>query len=221
MAKDQKPPPSKGESPAIKSKPKDDAEARKSLADALVTPERLMEWFKGDITYWQLAGVTPTELAEMAMMGYSMYEQGRLKEAKAIFDGLCSFDHKESYYRTALGAVYLAEEDLEMAEQLFNRAIEMNDKDIAAYVNRGEVHLRKSDVLEAAQDFKKAIMLDPEAKNPVTQRARVLAAAVLQTIQAAQEAERAKGGKPEAGKTPATGTPKAAAKPAKVAGKKK
>ena len=77
----------------------------------------------------------------------------------------------------------------------FLRALKANPNEIASYVNRGEVFLRQGKVLEAAQDFKKAVDLDPQGKDPLTQRARVLAAAALETIEAAQEEKKSKGAK--------------------------
>ena len=58
---------------------------------------------------------------------------------------------------------------------------------------RGEVYLRKGKLLEAAYDFKKACELDPENKDPLSTRARLLSAAALQTIQQAQAAAEGKG----------------------------
>ena len=50
---------------------------------------------------------------------------------------------------------------------------------------RGEVYLRQGKILEAARDFKRAVDLDPENRDPLTRRARLLAAAALQTLEAA------------------------------------
>jgi len=118
----------------------------------------------------------------MAVTGFAMYEQGRYREAKVIFDGLAALDPKESYYRTALGAVFLAQDKLDEAGSEFDAAIKLNKKDIAALVNRGEVRLRKGLLLEAAEDFKSAVDLDPENKDPLSLRARALAAAALETL---------------------------------------
>ena len=144
----------------------------------------------------------------MAVIGFSLYEQGRYEDAKVIFQGLAMLDPKEGYYRTALGAVYLAQEDIVMAEQCFNAAIALNDKEIASFVNRGEVYLRQGKILEAAYDFKKAVELDPEGKDPLTNRARILAAAALETLEEAQrEAENQArgGGKKASAKKPSKG----------------
>jgi tetratricopeptide (TPR) repeat protein len=140
----------------------------------------------GEISIGQMVGLTGPEMLEMAMQGFRLYEQGKYKDAKVVFEGLCDLDPAEAYYRTALGAIFLAEEDLQTALGLFNHALALNDKDSAALVNRGEVHLRLGNIVEGAQDFAKAVELDPENKDPLTMRARLLAAAALETIEAAQ-----------------------------------
>jgi tetratricopeptide (TPR) repeat protein len=146
----------------------------------------------GEASVGQIVGLTGPEMLEMAMQGFRLYEQGRYKDAKVVFDGLCELDPAEAYYRTALGAIYLAEDDLQTALQLFTHALALNAKDSAALVNRGEVHLRLGNIVEAAQDFATAVELDPENKDPLTMRARLLAAAALETIEAAQKGTNAK-----------------------------
>ncbi len=153
----------------------------------LYAPERVEKWVKGEITLQELNAISGPEMLEMAVIGFTMYEQGRYAEAKVVFQGLCNLDATEGYYRTALGAVYLAEEDLESALTCFNDAIRLNDKEIASFVNRGEVYLRQGKIIEAAHDFKKAVDLDPENKDPLSHRARVLAAAALETLEQAKK----------------------------------
>ena len=148
----------------------------------LYTEDRVKKWAKGEMTLAELDGISGPEMLEMAVTGFAMYEQGRFREAKVIFDGLAALDPTESYYRTALGAVYLAQDKLDDAGAEFDAAIKLNKKDIAALVNRGEVRLRKGLLLEAAEDFKSAVDLDPENKDPLSLRARALAAAALETL---------------------------------------
>ena len=156
------------------------------------------------------------------MMGYQLFEQGRYTQAKTVFQGLCALDTKEGYYRTALGAVYLAEDDLENAERALNAAIELNPKEIASFVNRGEVYLRQGKIVEAAQDFKRAVELDPDKKDPVSHRARLLAAAAVETIRAAQRQSEGQGKpKPAAPQAKAASGTHPATRPAGSDNKKK
>jgi tetratricopeptide (TPR) repeat protein len=154
--------------------------------EILFSPKRVEKWANGELNLQQLMALSGPEMLQMAIIGFRMYEQGKFSEAKTIFQGLVSLDPKEAYYLTALGAVYLAEDELDESLVYLDRSIAVNPKELAAFVNRGEVNLRLGKVLEAAQDFMKAVELDPTGKDPLTTRAKVLAAAALETIEAAQ-----------------------------------
>ncbi len=210
-----------GDTGVVKDKESERKEPTPNWEQVLYAPERVERWLKGEITLQELHGISGPEMLEMAVIGFSLYEQGRYEDAKVIFQGLATLDPKEGYYRTALGAVYLAQEELDSAEACFNAAIELNDKELASYVNRGEVYLRKGKILEAAHDFKRAVELDPEGKDPLSQRARILAAAALETLEAAQkEAQNQPKAKPKAEAKPASGGAKASSKGASSTKKK-
>jgi tetratricopeptide (TPR) repeat protein len=181
MAEETKPVPSAVERPIG-----DNTPPTENWEQVLYAPERVEKWLRGEITLQELSAISGPEMLEMAVIGFSMYEQGKYEQAKVVFNGLCALDPKEGYYRTALGAVYLAQEDLDNAEEALSDAITLNDKEIASYVNRGEVYLRKGKIFEAAQDFKKAVDLDPMNKDPLSARARLLAAAAVETLRKAQ-----------------------------------
>jgi tetratricopeptide (TPR) repeat protein len=155
----------------------------------LYSTERVKKWMTGELSLQELNAINGPEMLSMAMIGFQLYEQGKLDEARVVFLGLNALDDKESYYLTALGAVYLAQEDLDNALNCFNIAIRLNAKEIASYVNRGEVYLRQGKILEAAHDFKSAVDLDPKGADPLTHRARVLAAAALEMIEQAQKGD--------------------------------
>jgi tetratricopeptide (TPR) repeat protein len=172
-----------------------------NFEQVLYTPDRVERWLKGELTLQQLTAVSGPEMLQMAIVGFRMYEQGRYAEAKMIFQGLVTLDPQESYFLTALGAVHLAEDDLDQAKTYLDRSIAVNPKELAAFVNRGEVALRQGKVLDAARDFMKAVELDPEAKDPLTMRAKVLASAALETLESAKQAK--PGAKAAAAATPA------------------
>lgn len=126
------------------------------------------------------------EMLERATEGFNLFQDGQFKESLAIFERLAAMDPTEAYFQTALGACYLALEDLDRAESFFDRAIQLDPTDITPFVNRGEVHLRQGKVMEAARDFNHAVSLDPEGKDPLSGRARMLAAAALESVEEAQ-----------------------------------
>lgn len=150
------------------------------------TPENLQRYLRGEVTIAELAGISGPELLEMAVVGFRMYQQGKLEEAKVVFQGLASLEPREAYFATALGAIYLAQEDLQQARKYFDVAIKLNPKDVSAHVNRGEVFLRMGNMDEAAQDFARVLDLDPQSKDPLTARARALVQATHETMTLAQ-----------------------------------
>lgn len=152
--------------------------------DILYNDKRKEMLRKGELNAREYHAISGPEMLQLAVMGFRMYENGKYSEARAIFDGLRALEPTEAYYATALGAVYLAEEDLENARFNFDQAIALSPKEIAPYVNRGEVNLREGKIMEAAEDFAQAVKLDPQFKDPLTQRARVLAAAALEMLDA-------------------------------------
>ncbi|WP_309892436.1 tetratricopeptide repeat protein [Archangium sp.] len=126
------------------------------------------------------------EKLERAMTGFQAYEQGRYTDARDVFLDLVERDPTEGYYRTALGAISLAMDDLDSALEHLDAALRLNSQDTAALVNRGEVHLRLGNIMTGARDFALAVAMDPENKDPLTERARLLAAAALQSAEEAQ-----------------------------------
>ncbi|HEX8823338.1 MAG TPA: tetratricopeptide repeat protein [Archangium sp.] len=126
------------------------------------------------------------DLLLLSMQGFQMYEQGRYDEARDIFAKLTLQDPAEGYYRTALGATCLAVDALDEALIHFDEALRLDAADTAALINRGEVHLRLGNIMQAAKDFARVVALDPEQKDPLTERARLLAVATLQSAEEAQ-----------------------------------
>lgn len=161
-------------------------EVTKDYEKILYTPERQKMLQKGELTLKDYHAISGPEMLQMALIGFRMYENGKYSEAETIFNGLIALDPREAYYYTALGAVFLAQDEFERAKHNFDTALVFNPKELAAYVNRGEVHLRMGNVMEAATDFKSAVDLDPSGKDPLVIRARVLAAAALELIENAQ-----------------------------------
>jgi tetratricopeptide (TPR) repeat protein len=162
-------------------------EATPGWEKLLYTEERAAKVKQGKMNLREYHGISGPEMLQMALIGFRMYEQGKYTEAETVFSGLIQLEPSEAYYYTALGAVYLAQEELDKARLEFDMAIALNPKEVAPFVNRGEVNLRDGKIMEAAEDFARAVALDPKFEDPLTQRARVLAAAALEMIESAQK----------------------------------
>jgi Tfp pilus assembly protein PilF len=130
-------------------------------------------------------GVTEQEFREMGRIGAMYYNRGDLGKARTVFEGLVAMDPSSSDAHAALGALLTRTLENELALAHLNRAIELNDKQIAAYVNRAEVRLRQKQGGEAAvADLKRAIELDPRQKNPAANRARAMVMGIHDALEA-------------------------------------
>ena len=129
-------------------------------------------------------GVTAQEFREMGRIGGMYYNRGDLGKARTVFEGLVALDPESSDAHAALGALFTRTLENELALLHLNRAIELNEKQIAAYVNRAEVRLRKQQGEAAVADLKRAIELDPRQKNAASNRARAMVMGIHDALEA-------------------------------------
>lgn len=146
------------------------------------TEENFKKFLFGKITWAQLEGMTMEQAYAIAEFGYTMYQQGRYKDARTLFEGLVIGNPYDPYFHAMLGAIYTKMDMHEEAAQEFSVAIELDPEDINSYVNRGELLLQHGEFEYAMEDLKAAIDLDPDGKNPASNRARALAAATASVI---------------------------------------
>ncbi len=173
------------------------------------TEENFKKFLFGKITWAQLEGMTMEQAYAIAEFGYTMYQQGRYKDARTLFEGLVIGNPYDPYFHAMLGAIYTKLDMHEEAAQEFSIAIELDPEDINSYVNRGELLLQHGEFEYAMEDLKAAIDLDPEGKNPASLRARALAAATAAAIKELIEKKEAEGG----ASAPARGPNKPKARP--------
>lgn len=173
------------------------------------TEENFKKFLFGKITWAQLEGMTMEQAYAIAEFGYTMYQQGRYKDSRTLFEGLVIGNPYDPYFHAMLGAVYTKLDMHEEAAQEFSIAIELDPEDINSYVNRGELLLQHGEFEYAMEDLKAAIDLDPEGKNPASLRARALAAATAAAIKELIERKEAEGDDgSDGGKKPSARPPK-------------
>ncbi|MFZ5470401.1 MAG: tetratricopeptide repeat protein [Myxococcota bacterium] len=117
--------------------------------------------------------LTPTQVAEMSLLGHQLFEMGRLDEARVVFEGLVGLGVKDAFPHTMLGTIYLALDDQERALALFEAALQVDRSDLAALVYRGEIRLNRGKVKPALEDLSRAIELGL-GDDPFVERARRL-----------------------------------------------
>lgn len=147
---------------------------------------RLIELFRKFIedktSIAELKGIGREKLYQFAEAGWVKFRHGRVDEAEKIFQMLLLMDHRNAYFHAAMGAVHQKKNRFVEAILEYSRAVRANDKDISSFVNRGEIYLRHKNFKKAAEDFKKAILLDMSGRNLWANRARSLVIALKRSI---------------------------------------
>jgi predicted Zn-dependent protease len=127
-------------------------------------------------------GINGRKIAALLVTGHRMYTQGRLNQARRIFEGLAVLDNTSHYVQGILGSIHQKQKQYDLALLRYNNAIALFPDDIHSLTNRGEIFVQFGRFHEAAEDFKKAIQLDPDRKDPSANRARLLVSLVQETI---------------------------------------
>src|SRR6185312_1790838 len=123
--------------------------------------------------------LTNEQLDAIASLGSNLYEQGKVAEARTMFEGLIAVAN--SFYGYAgMGAICLAQEPPQLEEALgyLKMAAELKPTDPSVHANLGEVLLRQAKFSEAAAEFQKSMALDPEKRDAGANRARALISAL-------------------------------------------
>jgi tetratricopeptide (TPR) repeat protein len=122
----------------------------------------------------EYVGFERQELCAVASLAGSLYGQGRITEARALFEGLIALDPQLYLGYSGLGAIDLIEERLDSALANLTRAAELTPGDPSVHSNLGEVLLRKARFPEASRCFQIALELDPKQADPGANRARAI-----------------------------------------------
>ncbi len=117
-----------------------------------------------------LRGMTRHELAEMSLFGHQLFEAGKLEEARVVFEGLVGLDLADAFPHTMLGTVYLAQGRPDRAAALFDAALSLDPRDLAARVYRAELRLSAGEVRPAVTELSDVVRQGP-AEDPFVQRA--------------------------------------------------
>lgn len=132
-------------------------------------------WAEGQATLRELKGYSPEELHCISQLGYTLFLNGKIRDARIIFEGLVAVDPRNEYYYRALGVVYHREGDAERALRQFGHAITVSGRrSAAAYVNRAEVHIARRDHERALEDLDSAIRVAADPRDPLYRKARAL-----------------------------------------------
>jgi len=153
----------------------------------LMTLANLEKFIMGDMTWAQFQGITMDQAYSIAEYGYKLYNEGRFHDSRKAFEGLVICNPYDAYFHNMLGAVYQQLDMREEANEEYTLSIELDEEHLNANVNRGELRLQDGAFELALEDLKKALQLDPDGEHDSTQRARALAMATSQALEAMQK----------------------------------
>lgn len=125
------------------------------------------EWINGGASLGAAAGWTADEIRLVSELGFSLAEQGRIHEAIKIFEGLIALAPATSYFESALGALWLRENNPARALPHLNSALASDPNDLSARVNRGEVFLRLENFEGAQIDLNFVLDQENEPENKI------------------------------------------------------
>ena len=145
------------------------------MRSAFIVPSATFRMvLRGEASLNEYIGLEPSELTAAATLAANLYEQGRVTEGRAIFEGLTALDRRFYLGYAGLGVIELIEGHLESALGNLTRAAELNPDDASVQSNLGQVLLKCSESARARRCFERAIALDPRCEDPGANRARAI-----------------------------------------------
>ena len=117
---------------------------------------RLQKWADGKATLKDVRAYSNEELYSIARMGYFFFYQGKLEEARTIFQGLYAVNPLDSYFAKALGVVEMAAGNPAGAMAAYDVCLKLSPQDSAAYVGRAEVKVSQGQRSGAVDDLRRA-----------------------------------------------------------------
>ncbi len=118
--------------------------------------QRLQRWADGRGTLKEVRGYTDAQLHAVARMAYFFYAQGKLEEARTLFQGLYAVDPTEATYARALAVLELASGNAPGALQAYDVALKVAPDDPLSLVGRAEVRLTQGQRQGALEDLRRA-----------------------------------------------------------------
>ncbi|MBL8949404.1 MAG: SycD/LcrH family type III secretion system chaperone [Myxococcaceae bacterium] len=119
----------------------------------------LQKWADGKATLKDVRRYSDEELFSISRMAYYFFYQGKLDEARKLFQGLYAVNPLDAYVAKALGVVEHAAGNPQGAMAAFDVALKIAPQDALAYVGRAEVKIALGQRAQAVDDLKRAQQL--------------------------------------------------------------
>ena len=147
----------------------------------------VQEMLGGHDSFREAIGLDDEQILALAVFARELVDQGRLDDAQTMLEGLVVLDPQNGYLHTCLGALYMQKGFNDAAILEFAYALKQDAQDVAAATYLGELYLEAGELEEAVKYLEKAVALDPDARDPYANRARMLAALVATIAREVQE----------------------------------
>jgi type III secretion system low calcium response chaperone LcrH/SycD len=138
----------------------------------------MQRWAEGKATLREVRGYSDEELYAIAKTAYYFYYQGRISEARTLFQGLYAINPADAYFAKALGVVEMAAGNAQGALAAYDVALKLDGRDAQACVGRAEVRLAMGQKSQAVEDLRRAVSLAPE-EDPVARKANAMIDALM------------------------------------------
>src|SRR5690349_11613258 len=109
--------------------PRDDAPEQR-------TAQMLQKWAEGKATLKDVRGYTDDELYAIARTAYVFFHQGKVQQARTLFQGLYAVNPVDPYFAKALGVIEFAAGNVQGSLAAWDVAIKLAPADPSAYVGR-------------------------------------------------------------------------------------
>jgi type III secretion system low calcium response chaperone LcrH/SycD len=119
----------------------------------------LQRWADGKATLKDVRGYSDDELYAIARTAYFFFHQGRIDQARVLFQGLYAVDPLDPYFAKGLGVVEHAAGNPQGALAAFDVAIKISPDDPSTYVGRAEIRISLNQKNQAVEDLRKALQL--------------------------------------------------------------
>ena len=117
----------------------------------------VQKWAEGRATLKEVRGYSDEELYAVARTAYAFFHQGKVAEARTLFQGLFAVSPKDPYFAKALAVVEYASGNADGSIAAYDVALKLDGQDLAAYLGRAEVLLATGQRSRAVEDLKRAL----------------------------------------------------------------
>jgi tetratricopeptide (TPR) repeat protein len=123
------------------------------------TQQLAEEWADGNATLKDVRGYSAEELQAIARTAHVFFCQGRIEEARVLFEGLQAIDPLDPYFASALAVVQFAGGNAQAALAAWDAAIPLAPDEPSVWVGRAEVKLALGNRAQAIADLQRALTI--------------------------------------------------------------